>query len=462
LADHPIFAPVAPILRVYDAGLELKDTYEALNAAKAAGDEAAIEKAQLEFDQAEKGFRTAFLDGIQWSSGFTPSRGIGGLVKVGGGLGRAGKSLMRKGVNLGKSTMHKARIIKEGLKSSGAMAKRIQRVRGGLKAAKTGSLREKIKIADAHGYSRDETKSLIRRGILFFIAGTQIVTANGFTPIEDIQVGDVVLSRDSETGEQSRQEVLTLYRNQTETLYHVSYDPGDGEARELTTTAEHPFYVAGEGWVTAANLRVDDQVVLTGGGRARITAINVERGPPGETFTVYNFEVANTHTYYVAPEGEEDLAVAVWVHNTCKDDFQKGLKRKTAKNPKTRLPRSEGHWEGTPGNGKWHSYKPEVNEVTGGKPVQFINGRPDFKPYSKGKIKFKPGQLDGSKNDFKLVHDYIARKKGFSSRARAEKYLKDKGLTPHHHDNTTIHLIPTKLHGKVPHIGSASDLRGGY
>ncbi|WP_425487761.1 HNH endonuclease [Microbulbifer rhizosphaerae] len=36
------------------------------------------------------------------------------------------------------------------------------------------------------------------------------------------------------------------------------------------------------------------------------------------------------------------------------------------------------------------------------------------------------------------------------------------GVTPHHLDNQTIQFIPTKLHGNIPHIGSASDLRGGF
>ncbi|MFV0379201.1 MAG: HNH endonuclease [Anaerorhabdus sp.] len=35
------------------------------------------------------------------------------------------------------------------------------------------------------------------------------------------------------------------------------------------------------------------------------------------------------------------------------------------------------------------------------------------------------------------------------------------GLTPHHTSTTSIDLIPTDLHGNIPHIGSASDLRGG-
>ncbi len=44
----------------------------------------------------------------------------------------------------------------------------------------------------------------------------------------------------------------------------------------------------------------------------------------------------------------------------------------------------------------------------------------------------------------------------------AKRWLKEMGLTPHHFDGTTIQLIPTDLHGNIPHIGAASDLRGGY
>jgi hypothetical protein len=131
-------------------------------------------------------------------------------------------------------------------------------------------------------------------------------------------------------------------------------------------------------------------------------------------------------------------------------------------NPKTRIPRTDGNWVGEPGNGYWHSTLDEVNEVTGGNPIQFIDGRPDFTPWSKGQITFKPGQLDGTKADFDAVYDFVAQQKNLPSRNAAKNYLKEAGLTPHHLDGATIQLIPTKLHGNIPHIGSASDLRGGY
>ncbi|WP_052416518.1 HNH endonuclease [Paenibacillus sp. FSL R5-0912] len=131
-------------------------------------------------------------------------------------------------------------------------------------------------------------------------------------------------------------------------------------------------------------------------------------------------------------------------------------------NPLTRLPRTNGKWEGEPGNGKWYSDNSDALSVTGGSPVEFNNNRPVFSPWSRGKLKFKPGQLDGSDNDFKLVYESLMKSKGFSSGTQAKNWLRKEGLTPHHLDHDTIELIPTKLHKHIPHVGSASDLRGGY
>ncbi|WP_226665561.1 peptidoglycan-binding protein [Metabacillus litoralis] len=131
-------------------------------------------------------------------------------------------------------------------------------------------------------------------------------------------------------------------------------------------------------------------------------------------------------------------------------------------NPKTRLPKTNGKWDGSPGNGKWYSNNSDVNSVTGGKPIEFKNGRPDFSPYAKGNLTFKPGQLTGTDNDFKLVYQKLMKAKGFESENQAKKWLKNQGLTPHHASNDSIQLVPTKLHKNIPHIGSASDLRGGY
>ena len=157
--------------------------------------------------------------------------------------------------------------------------------------------------------------------------------------------------------------------------------------------------------------------------------------------------------------------VADWMDRRSQAGLTGGLVNKIGDGPKTtdpsrtRLPRTKGRWDGEPGNGKWYSDKPEVIEATGGKPIPFKNGRPDFSEFSKGRIKFKPGELKGTNKDFDLVYEKVKNVKGLSSRNAAKQYLKQKGLTPHHVDGSTIELVPTKIHGNVPHIGSASDLR---
>lgn len=61
-------------------------------------------------------------------------------------------------------------------------------------------------------------------------------------------------------------------------------------------------------WVLAENLEVGDLLVQTGGNTLEIEKIDVEQRQE----TVYNFEVADFHTYFVSGLG-------IWVHNeTCR------------------------------------------------------------------------------------------------------------------------------------------------
>ncbi|EAM3651010.1 hypothetical protein F0X69_22990 [Salmonella enterica] len=124
----------------------------------------------------------------------------------------------------------------------------------------------------------------------------------------------------------------------------------------------------------------------------------------------------------------------------------------------SRLPRSNGYWDGSPGESNWHSNNPSVNAITGGEPISFSGGRPDFSPWSKGSITFNEGVLNGSQNDFTEVYKSIAKEMNITPTA-AKNLLSEKGLTPHHLSVTEIILVPSDLHGNVPHIGSASDMR---
>jgi hypothetical protein len=50
--------------------------------------------------------------------------------------------------------------------------------------------------------------------------------------------------------------------------------------------------------VPAGELQAGDELRLANGGQAIVTANTRETAPLGETFTTYNFEVADFHTYF--------------------------------------------------------------------------------------------------------------------------------------------------------------------
>ena len=136
-----------------------------------------------------------------------------------------------------------------------------------------------------------------------FVAGTSVLTSVGYVLIEDISVGDMVWSENSETGEKELKEVVQTFVNETDELVHVHVN---GE--EIITTLEHPFYVPKKGWVGAIDLRAGDILVLQSGEYVIVELIQHEilESP----VTVYNFEVEDFHTYYVSDS-------AVLVHNEC-------------------------------------------------------------------------------------------------------------------------------------------------
>lgn len=74
----------------------------------------------------------------------------------------------------------------------------------------------------------------------------------------------------------------------------------------METTDNHPFWVDGKGWVLAADLKVGDELVQSNENHLKID--NIEIVHDDEKVTVYNFTVADFHTYFVSSLG-------IWVHN---------------------------------------------------------------------------------------------------------------------------------------------------
>ncbi len=138
-----------------------------------------------------------------------------------------------------------------------------------------------------------------------FIAGTLVKAENGDVSIEEIEVGDYVWAWDEETGEVALKKVVETYINETAELIHVFVN---GE--EIITTPTHPFYSPVKGWTDAARLRAGDILILVNG--EYVVVEKIQHEILETPIAVYNFQVEDFHTYYVADVG-------VLVHNTCRN-----------------------------------------------------------------------------------------------------------------------------------------------
>ena len=144
-----------------------------------------------------------------------------------------------------------------------------------------------------------------------FVAGTMVKTEGGYKAIEEIEVGDKVWSWDEATGEQALKTVVQLFRNEKDVLVHI-----DAAGEEIQTTLGHPFYVAGKGWVKAGELKSGDVLKLYDGKEAEINGVSIKESKPVIT---YNFEVEDSHTYYVTQSD-------VLCHNACSNIQTGGTK----------------------------------------------------------------------------------------------------------------------------------------
>jgi len=133
-------------------------------------------------------------------------------------------------------------------------------------------------------------------------------------PIEQIEPGDYVLSRDPETGEVSRKRVLEAFSRTTDHLRILEIRSAAGEVQTVRTTDEHPFWVTGQGFMAARELTVGDRIDQSDGAAA--TVVSTEYEPHPEGHPVYNFTVEGNHTYFVSAPGSR--APPLFVHNaTC-------------------------------------------------------------------------------------------------------------------------------------------------
>ena len=146
--------------------------------------------------------------------------------------------------------------------------------------------------------------SFLRR--VCFAGETPIITRRGAIRFDELAVGDEVLSgpEDDATASPRWRQVEEIFRNEL-ALWHVHV-----RGQVIRTTAEHPFYVWGKGWVEAWKLRPDDLLRSHDGQFAAVKEVS----EGGYVEAVYNCRISEDHTYFV---GGEDWGFSVWAHNAC-------------------------------------------------------------------------------------------------------------------------------------------------
>lgn len=133
-----------------------------------------------------------------------------------------------------------------------------------------------------------------------FVAGTKVsLVDSGLVNIEDVRPGDKVYSFNESTKDVEVNTVTKSICSIASDLFVLS-----AGSQILNVTGRHPFYVYGKGWVTAQDLKIDDQLLTISGAKINIDAIRRVKG----TETVYNIEVEGNHNYYVTP-------IKILVHN---------------------------------------------------------------------------------------------------------------------------------------------------
>lgn len=252
-----------------------------------------------------------------------------------------------------------------------------------------------------------------------FPAGTIVHTANGLRNIEDLQVGDWVLTYNEQTAEQEYQPILVKHQRYTQQMMSIELPTGE----VLQVTPEHRFYHNGE-WIEARSLKVGDLLHLKNGDYTSIIAIEILPNYQ----KVFNFDIQKNENYYVSLDG-------ILVHNGCNKPRKPSDVNVNIDHSKT-IRHNDGSITFT--------------DIKGNSVTYNADGYPDFSPYKIEQADNLKGLNGNYHHDAKIAN------------ASIEYDEIPEGYVWHHvEDGKTMQLIPQEIHNNFPHTGGASGLRNG-
>lgn len=237
---------------------------------------------------------------------------FGGVIKIGFKVaGKVGKAAKKVGKKIAKTVKSGYKKVKKKIekylapkpkpKTTKPTKKKARKAQKPSNSKKSSTAKSKKKVTKPKKKVSSAKKKKDRT--VCFVAGTKVSTEKGLLAIEKIKPGDRVWAENPNTGEKALKQVKKIFVREKDSLIHLSIN---GE--KIETTEEHPFWVKGQGWISARDLKKGDFVKLQSGQFVPVESskfITLE-----EPITVYNFHVEEYATYYVSGQ-------RVLVHNKC-------------------------------------------------------------------------------------------------------------------------------------------------
>jgi RHS repeat-associated protein len=181
-----------------------------------------------------------------------------------------------------------------------------------LNYAETGSVNLTGAVGDAAAGVLNPAKTLqkakrlakVLKRSCCFVAGTLVLTEDGYKNIEDVKLGEKLWAKNTDTGQQEWKPVTKIFVEPDRGIFEIKLLGEKDLEQKIEATDDHPFYVVGKGWKQTVELKVGDLIETDGHGSMKVVSVTDEQ----RLDLTYNFTVADFHTYYVTKKN-------VLVHN---------------------------------------------------------------------------------------------------------------------------------------------------